>query len=325
MTSTSPFVTIVVPTHGRKALLEQLLQSLYAQTYDPASFEIVVVHNYSDDGTEEAVKQWQSTSPVPLQYVKKHNNTPTPSRHHGGTHAKGDIIAFIDDDCIAEPDWIANGVKGFQTAEGAKPVGLVQGRTLPNPAHQRRFLEKTVSITGESIFFETCNIFYSKAAFDAVDGFSSEFMDKFYGEDTDLGWKVRKAAFDVVFQETATVYHHVFHVSFWKWLKEPLFFKHLPYLMEKHPELRDFMWHRYFLTAETAYFQLFMLGAFASLSGFFWFLLLCTPYLVQRYKSGSAMPNPILRVVRIGAGLPRSLFTWYALVTGTLRYRSVLL
>ncbi|TPV55462.1 glycosyltransferase family 2 protein [Aestuariibacter sp. GS-14] len=319
------YVTVVVPTHGRKALLQQLLESLYKQTYSHDKFEIVVVHNYSNDGTEEAVREWRKISPVPLHYVKKHNNTPTPSRHYGGTHAKGDIIAFIDDDCIAEPDWIANGARQFASALSERPVGLVQGKTLPNPSHPRRFLEKTVNISSASIFFETCNIFYSKAAFDAVGGFSTEFMDKFYGEDTDLGWKVKKAGFEVVFEESATVYHHVFHVSFWKWLKEPLFFKHLPYLMDKHPELRSFMWHRYFLTVETAFFQLLLLGIVLTLFSHIGFSVLCLPYVIQRYRSGSAMPNPILRVIRIGAGLPRSLFTWYALTSGSIRYRSILL
>ena len=61
---------------------------------------------------------------------------------------------------------------------------------MPNPEQPRRFLEKTILIDKASIFFETCNIFYSKAAFDRVGGFSAEFMDLFYGEDTDLGWKI---------------------------------------------------------------------------------------------------------------------------------------
>lgn len=60
-------------------------------------------------------------------------------------------------------------------------------------------MEKIVSIIGELIFFEICNIFYSKVVFDVVDGFFVEFMDKFYGEDIDLGWKVCKVGFDVVF------------------------------------------------------------------------------------------------------------------------------
>ena len=150
-------------------------------------------------------------------------------------------------------------------------------------------------------------------------------MDKFYGEDTDLGWKVHKSGYQIKFAEDALVQHHVFHVSVLKWLKEPLFFKHLPYLVKKYPEFRESVFDGYFLSIETAFFQLIVIAIILSLFVGPWALVLSIPYFVKRYNSGNAMPNPLLRIIRILAGLPRSLFTWYALVVGSIKYRSLLL
>ena len=324
-----PRVSVVIPTHNRCQLLTKLLTSLSQQTYPNDLFDINIIHNYTDDGTEEFVAELMLRSPIKITYTKKYNRTPTPSRHHGGMHASGEIIAFIDDDCIASPEWLAQGIKPFLSSTTktitAKQVGLVQGLTMPNPDHQRKLLEKTVNIPQKTIFFETCNIFYSKNAFDEVGGFSEEFMDKFYGEDTDLGWKVEKAGYLSKFSASAVVKHHVFHVSIWKWLKEPLFFEHLPFLVKKYPDFREHMYARYFLTIETAYFQLLILAILLAFIVSPWVLLLSVPYFIQRYKGGTNMPNRLLRLIRIGAGLPRSLFTWYALVTGSIKYRSILL
>lgn len=322
-----PFVSVIIPTHNRRKLLSDLLYSLEQQSYPPECFDVNIIHNYTDDGTEEFISEQIARSPFKISYTKKFNRTPTPSRHHGGMHAKGELIAFIDDDCIATHDWLQKGVEAFNNEdESIDPkIGIVQGKTMPNPSHQRRFLEKTVDIPEQTLFFETCNIFYSKRAFAEVGGFSEEFMDRFYGEDTDLGWKVEKAGYLVKFASAAIVEHHVFHVSVWKWLKEPLFFTHLPYLVKKYPEFRQQFFAKYFLTIETAMFQLFVCGIILGFPFGPWMYALCIPYFIQRYLSGNAMPNPLIRLVRIAAGLPRSCLTWYALVIGSIKYRSVLL
>ena len=320
-------VSVVIPSHNRKNLLLRLLDALSQQTLPPQEFEVIVVHNYTDDGSREAVLQRIELGSINLSYFRKDYPGPTASRQFGADQAKGKYIAFIDDDCVPQPEWLESGLSKFKNeSSGANfPVGLVQGRTLPNPDQPRRFPEKTVLIDKPSIYFETCNIFYSKESFSRAGGFSDEFMDKFYGEDTDLGWKVKNCGFAIDFAPQALVYHEVFHVSLWAWLKEPLYFKNIPYLAKKFPQFRDHMFARYFLNVETASFNLLLVAL--SLGGYLstYFLLFTLPYFYCRYQSGAHMPNVLLRIVRSFSGLPRSFFTFIALVSGSLRYKSVLI
>ncbi|MEM7363415.1 MAG: glycosyltransferase [Pseudomonadota bacterium] len=319
----SAVVSVVVPTHNRRDLLLRLLDSLAAQSVARDALEIIVVHNYTDDGTEEAVSEWAQSNDVSLCYHRKNYSGPAASRQFGAREASGEYIAFIDDDCVATSQWLDSALETM-VEDAPGHIGLCQGCTTPMPDQTRRFLEKTVNIDHASIYFETCNILYRRSVFEEVEGFSPEFLDKFYGEDTDLGWKVVEAGYETRYIEEMQVYHEVFHVGVWHWLKEPLFFVHLPYLARKFPAFREHMFYRYFLTLETALFQGFLIGVIATPLTL-WTLLATLPYLVQRYRSGKHIPSRIFRVARIVAGLPRSLLTWFALVRGSVRYRSALL
>src|SRR5688572_26308427 len=104
-------VSVVVPTHGRPELLARLLRSLIAQEFPPHAFEIIVVHNVSNDNTEAVVRELAATSPVSICYHPTDYNGPMPSRDFGAKTARGGIVAFIDDDCIATPRWLAEGVQ----------------------------------------------------------------------------------------------------------------------------------------------------------------------------------------------------------------------
>ena len=68
----SPRLSVVIPTHNRKAILERCLQALAVQTLPPAEFEVIVVDDGSSDGTPEAlppVPRYRSvlTAPARLQ------------------------------------------------------------------------------------------------------------------------------------------------------------------------------------------------------------------------------------------------------------------
>lgn len=323
---TAHLVSVIIPTHHRRELVLRLLDALAKQTLSSDAFEVIVVHNYTDDGTEEAIASWAAVSPMTLRYYRKNYNGPAASRQFAAEVSDGAILAFIDDDCLPQPNWLQAGLEHLVAADsqGVKS-GLVQGRTLPNPDQARRFLEKTVNIPEPSIYFETCNIFYRREVFFEVGGFSREFLSRFYGEDTDLGWKTIQAGYQPLFAPEALVYHEVFHVSAWRWLREPLFFKNLPYLVHKFPEMRKHMWLNYFLTRETGLFDLALVGTLSA----FWTgpgcLLLSLPYLLQRYHSGSHIPNPLFRLARVVAGIPRSACMFWALAKGTVQYRSWLL
>jgi GT2 family glycosyltransferase len=328
MEASGILVTVVIPTHNRRDLLARLLASLEAQTLDSASYEVIIVHNHTPDGTESMAGEWCGRQAFAARYFRKNYPGPARSRDFGARAARGQFLAFIDDDCVATPQWLAAGLAAFDAPHpqhDGQPVGLVQGATLPMPGQPRPLLSKTIDIPGPTVFFETCNIFYSRAAFARVGGFSPDFLDRFYGEDTDLGWKLVQAGYATRFAAGALVHHEIFRVSVYRWLAEPLHFRNLPYLVKKYPALRGHMYMRYFISRDSCLFNLLPLAlAMLPLLGGY-ALLLTAPYFVERYRNGGHVQKVHLRVLRALAGVPRGAFSWWALAGGSYRAGALLL
>lgn len=314
-----PLVTVIVPTHRRPALLRRLLLSLLTQDWPRDRYEIIVVHNATADATAEVVAEIAAASPVPIAYHATAFSGPGPSRQFGAARARGDILAFIDDDCEATPGWIAAGAAAI--AEGH---ALVQGRTLPHPAQPRRLLEKTVSVTGPTPYFETCNIFYDASVFRAVGGFPAAFVDRFYAEDTALGWTVRLAGHRTGYAEAALVHHEVFAIGLREWLLTPRTMRHWPFLVREFPALRRELFLGLFLSRLTAAFDLFAAGLLlAPLHA--GFLVLALPYIALRFLDRGRLRHPLHLLARFVFGLPRAAVLAAVLVCASVRARSPVL
>ncbi len=320
MTDALPFVSVIVPTHGRRALLQRLLDSLIAQDWPHDRYELIVVHNVTRDGTAEMVAARAADSPVPIAYHATQFSGPGPSRQYGADRARGTILAFIDDDCAATPGWIAAGVRGIEAG-----FALVQGRTLPRPDQPRRLLEKTVTVTGPTPYFETCNIFYDAAVFRAVGGFPADFRERFYGEDTALGWAVRLTGHPTGFAEDALVHHEVFPVSFRRWLMEPTTMRHWPALVRAYPALRKDLFLGVFLSRLTAAFDAFAIGVVLALLIHPVFLVLALPYVALRFLDRGRLRNPIHLLARLLFGLPRATILAATLLRSSIAARSLVL
>jgi glycosyltransferase involved in cell wall biosynthesis len=102
-----PDISVVVCTYNRAALLEKALRSLFAQTAAPSSFEIVVIDNNSADNTPQVVESLKAQSPVPLRYFRESRQGNAYARNAGVDQAAGSIVAYMDDDVIADENWVA--------------------------------------------------------------------------------------------------------------------------------------------------------------------------------------------------------------------------
>jgi glycosyltransferase involved in cell wall biosynthesis len=313
-----PFVSVIVPTFERRELLELLLQSLAAQTYPAERMEVLVVDNSSRDGTREMVAVAARNAPYALRYFLQNNRGPALSRQHGLEAASGAIVAFTDSDCVASPGWIEAGVSAFGPG-----VGLVQGRTIPNPEQPRRFLERTIEITHEGPLYETCNVFYRRAAALEAGGFSGRF--EFHGEDTELAWAVKRAGHGSVFEQRALIYHHVFPVGPLEWLALTRHVAAWPPLVKRVPELRGRIFCRYFLLRFTALFDLGVLGSMLAVAVHPAAYLLWLPYVAVRYSEHTRFRAPWIRAARVLLGLPRGLAILLVLAWSSLRHRSLVI
>src|SRR5919107_5313113 len=100
--------SVVIPTHRRPELLARVLDALAKQDVAPGEFEIIVCDDAGSEETRAQVEQWRDTHPVPIVYVSvpTPNRGPAAMRNAGWRAARGDVIAFTDDDTIPEPDWL---------------------------------------------------------------------------------------------------------------------------------------------------------------------------------------------------------------------------
>jgi len=124
-----PSVSVVVPTRGRRELLERCLRSLLEQQYPRELYEVVVV----EDGTDDArvVTESLRQDGLPVTYLRAPHGGAASTYDLGLDHARCEIVAFIDDDAIASANWLQNLANALVTrrSEGITGVG---GRVSPD-------------------------------------------------------------------------------------------------------------------------------------------------------------------------------------------------
>lgn len=121
--STPPSFSIVINTDDRAESLARTLQSL--RHLDYPEFEVCVVRGPTPDGTEEVLKPWRGkikVAPCPVRNLAI-------SRNIGIALAAGDIVAFIDDDAVSEPEWLRDLASAYRTAEIDAAGGFVLDHT----------------------------------------------------------------------------------------------------------------------------------------------------------------------------------------------------
>jgi glycosyltransferase involved in cell wall biosynthesis len=122
----APLLSVIIPTRDRPELLRTCLASLTALDYP--DYEVLVVDNApSSDETARVVAEMGRDLPR-LRYLREERPGASHARNRGLEEAKGDIVAFTDDDTTVDRYWLAELVKGFRSEEN---VGCVTGNVLP--------------------------------------------------------------------------------------------------------------------------------------------------------------------------------------------------
>ena len=122
------FVTITIQTYNNAEILGQVLQSLgELQCPDDADYEILVVDNNSDDVTAAVVEHSRFALGSRLRYVFESNQGLSHARNRAIAEARGEIICFLDDDALADGNWLTGHVEAYREDEQTVAVG---GRVL---------------------------------------------------------------------------------------------------------------------------------------------------------------------------------------------------
>ncbi|HEX5473747.1 MAG TPA: glycosyltransferase [Vicinamibacterales bacterium] len=108
MSPTSPLITVIVCTWNRCGSLRNALASLTSlRTVPGGGFEILVIDDGSVDATRDIVRTLAAGAAVDLRYVWQPNQGIAAARNRGVAEARGEWVAFFDDDQVAEPQWLA--------------------------------------------------------------------------------------------------------------------------------------------------------------------------------------------------------------------------
>jgi len=199
-----PRVSVIVCTRNGFDRIGACLSAIGRM--DDANFEAIVVDDGSTDGTAEFVTENFPSA----RLLRLKPGGLSRARNAGAAAATGEILAFTDDDCEPDLEWISRLRKGFADGRFAAAGG-------PNLAPPAQSLAQAVVSAapgapshvmlddGEAEHLPGCNLAVTKAAFDAIGGFDPQFHTA--GDDVDFCWRLRDAGYRLGFVPGAFVWH----------------------------------------------------------------------------------------------------------------------
>lgn len=313
---------MVVASHARPLRLRWLLNALEEQTF-AEPWELVVVHDYDAETARRLLDGHPLTEAGRLDHVAVAPGTGSPARQRnlGWRAAGGELVVFTDDDCRPEPEWLERLVAGARRAPGH----VVQGRTRPDPfeaAVLRAPHVRTMSIEPVGPYAQTCNILYPRELLERLGGFDERAIT---GEDVELSLRARSAGARIVPAADAVVNHAIESHTLPGILRQNLKWRHLAYLVRRHPELRRQLPVAIFWDDEHLRTGLAAAGLVAARRRR-WAALLAAPYVLHALDRRG--PGPRARAVA-AAELPgqavRQLAELAGLAAGSLRERTLVL
>ncbi len=210
----SPRVSVVIPTRDRTKGLLRLLLALRSQTLDPARFEAIVVDDGTRGGAAAVLAMAREGARFPIRAVRLSGKGPAAARNAGIALARAPLVAFVDDDCEPEPEWL-EALLG-RAKDDEPTLGAVAGRVVAAPsrtfagryAAAARLLDDPRVERGEDgVFPVTANALVPSAVLADAGGFDERFLAA-GGEETDLFARIRERGLRFRSAPGAVVRHH---------------------------------------------------------------------------------------------------------------------
>jgi len=210
-------VSIIVPVFNKFNLTCECLYSIFTNVPKSIKYEVIVVDNNSTDRSH-------LLDNVPgLVYIRNKENLGfVDGCNAGAKNARGDFLAFLNNDAMVQPEWLESLLDSIQTLPdagliGSKiiyPDGRLQeaggvifkdgsGNNYGKNDHPDRYQYNYVR---DVDYCSGASIIIRKELFDSFGGFDKLYAPAYY-EDTDLAFKVRQAGLRVIYQPESIIYH----------------------------------------------------------------------------------------------------------------------
>jgi glycosyltransferase involved in cell wall biosynthesis len=204
-------VSVIVPTRNRSDKLHRVVSALQAQSLPRDSFQIIVV----DDGSDPPVSLETATS---THLIRVEPSERSAARNRGATAASGTVVAFVDDDMIFDPSFLAAHLAAQREWPGALVVGAVSlpATTQDQPfgrfraALERHAQPESRGIAARPNLCTASNMSMPTARFLELGGFDPAMVSS---EDQDLALRYTSQGGAIVFLPEARAVHDDEHMD----------------------------------------------------------------------------------------------------------------
>ena len=196
-------ISVIVCTYNGSSTIRDTLEGVLKLDYP--NFEVLVVNDGSTDHTEEIIKEY------PVRLITNSQGGLSTARNTGMYNAKGEILAYIDDDAYPDPHWLRYLAYSYATSDHA----CIGGPNIPpegdgfyatcvanapgGPVHVLLNDEIAEHVPG-------CNMTFRRDALMLIDGFDPVYRNA--GDDVDVCWRIQQSGRTVGFHPSAIVWHH---------------------------------------------------------------------------------------------------------------------
>lgn len=200
----TPKVSVVVCSYNGARTLEECLNSLMRLNYP--EYEVILVNDGSTDDTHKIAQQFPQ-----VRYIQQENRGLSYARNVGARAATGEIVAYTDDDCVADPDWLTY----LTRAMIDQKVDAIGGPNITppsdgwisrcvasspgNPSHVMLDDRHAEHVPG-------CNMAYRRDVLLGIGGFDTQYRQA--GDDVDLCWRLLDEGREIGYAPSALVWHH---------------------------------------------------------------------------------------------------------------------
>lgn len=195
-------ISVIIPVYNDQEGLDRCLEALGSQIVSSSDFEVIVVDNNSNPAMVIA-----ENHPFGTEIILCEKPGSYAARNAGMETANGDLLAFLDADCIPDKNWLKNGIKAIQSVSNHTLAG---GEVLLTQSTNPTAVELYQRITGfgqkhniqHKSFAATANLFIKPEDAIAVGKFNEELLS---GGDLEWCWRAKEKGIDLIYVPDALV------------------------------------------------------------------------------------------------------------------------